>query len=153
MVCLIVGFCLQFGKLWLEKSKQSSLHKFVEKMYTVEQAPAFVPGRVLYIRETGKRIRRRCVCVCVCVCVCACVCVCVCMHVCACACVCVHACVCVCVLVRVCTCMYTCLCVCICVCVVCLCSHVLIFSVPIPKANLVTYVAILVWVGNEGAWI
>ena len=89
MVCLIVGFCLQFGKLWLEKSKQSSLHKFVEKMYTVEQAPAFVPGRVLYIRETGKRIRRRCACVCVCVCV----------------------------LVRVCTCMYTYLCVHVCACV------------------------------------
>ena len=64
MVSLIVDFNLQFGKIWLEKSKQSSLHKFVEKMYTVEQAPAFVPGRVLYITETGKRIRRRCVCVC-----------------------------------------------------------------------------------------
>ena len=53
--------------MWLKKTKESSLHKFVEKMYTVEQAPAFVPGKVLYIRETGKRIRRRCVCVCVCV--------------------------------------------------------------------------------------
>ena len=35
------------------------VHHFVEDMYTVEQAPAFVPGRVIYIRETGKRIHRR----------------------------------------------------------------------------------------------
>ena len=45
--------------MWLEKTKESTLHKFVEKMYTVEQAPAFVPGRVLHITETGRRIRRR----------------------------------------------------------------------------------------------
>jgi len=35
------------------------MHQFVERMYTVEQTPAFVPGRVLYIREIEKRIRRR----------------------------------------------------------------------------------------------
>ncbi|XP_065890027.1 diacylglycerol lipase-beta-like isoform X3 [Dysidea avara] len=34
------------------------VHRFVEEMYTIEQAPAFVPGRVLYIRETGKRIHK-----------------------------------------------------------------------------------------------
>ena len=67
--------------MWLKKTKESSLHKFVEKMYTVEQAPAFVPGRVLHITETGRRIRRRCVCVCVYVCVwCVRVRVCVCVH-------------------------------------------------------------------------
>ena len=57
--------------------KDNSLHNFVEKMYTVEQTPGFVPGKVLYIRETGKRIHRRCVCVCVCLCVCVSVCKCV----------------------------------------------------------------------------
>ena len=70
-----MGLILQYAKMWLKKSKESSLHKFVEKMYTVEQAPAFVPGKVLYIRETGRRIHRRCVCLCVCVCVCVYVCV------------------------------------------------------------------------------
>ena len=29
-------------------------------MYTVEQAPAFVSGRALHIRETGKRKHQRC---------------------------------------------------------------------------------------------
>ena len=49
----------------------------------VETYPAFVPGKVLYIREAEKRIHRRCVWVCMCayacvrVCVCVCVCVCV----------------------------------------------------------------------------
>ena len=79
--------------------KDSSLHQFVEKMYTVEQTPAFVPGKVLYIRETGKRIHRRCVCVCVRVCVRVCMC----------------ACVRVCVRVCVCVCVRTCMCVCMCV--------------------------------------
>ena len=90
--------------------KDSSLHQFVEKMYTVEQTPAFVPGKVLYIRETGKRIHRRCVCVCVCVCVR------VCVRVCMCACVCV------------CACVYVCLCarVCVCACVYCMCIQVYI---------------------------
>ena len=50
-------------------AKKDNLHNFVEKMYTVEQTPAFVPGKVLYIRETGKRIHRRCACVCMCTCV------------------------------------------------------------------------------------
>ena len=40
---------------------KSTLHNFVKHMHMVEKTPAFVPGKVLYIREQkpGKRIRRR----------------------------------------------------------------------------------------------
>ncbi|XP_065890024.1 diacylglycerol lipase-beta-like isoform X2 [Dysidea avara] len=39
--------------------KKVDLHHFVDQMYMDEKEPAFVPGRVLYIKKTGKRIHRR----------------------------------------------------------------------------------------------
>ena len=49
---------LQFAEIWMNKS---TLHKFVKHMHTAEKTPAFVPGKVLYIRERkpGRRIHRR----------------------------------------------------------------------------------------------
>ena len=63
MIGLIVGFYLDVV------AQEMKDHQLVKGMYEGEKTPAFVPGRVLYIRETGKRIHRRCVCACVCVCV------------------------------------------------------------------------------------
>ena len=38
---------------------KEDLHQLVKQMYTAEKEPAFVPGRVLHIRKTGKKVHRR----------------------------------------------------------------------------------------------
>ena len=47
-----VSVLLQYLKIW---HKKTDVHQFVEKMYTAEQTPAFVPGRVLHIKDTEGR--------------------------------------------------------------------------------------------------
>lgn len=50
-------FC--FSCLWSQKGSGLSDHELVKMMDVDEDTPAFVPGKVLYIRETGRRIHRR----------------------------------------------------------------------------------------------
>jgi len=47
---------LQYFNKW---HKKVDIHHFVDQMYEVEKEPAFVPGKVLHIKKTGKRVHRR----------------------------------------------------------------------------------------------
>ena len=50
---------LQIAKV--RRNRRKTLHKFVQDVHTAEETPAYVPGKVLYIRERKprRRIRRR----------------------------------------------------------------------------------------------